>query len=196
MRLGLTSAKMRTAVLVVIPLSRGPKCPNLSSMTVLDDMLRLGKQAKEASRRLALVSAADKNMALLAMADALEAASTELKAANALDLGVGRQLGLSSAMLDRLELNDTRIAGMAAGLREVAALPDPVGRILDRRTRPNGLRIEKISSPIGVVVIIYESRPNVTADAASLPAWAGAGDVSPADGTAGCSSAVRPVPAI
>ena len=137
-------------------------------MTVLDDMLRLGKQAKEASRRLALVSAADKNMALLAMADALEAASTELKAANALDLGVGRQLGLSSAMLDRLELNDTRIAGMAAGLREVAALPDPVGRILDRRTRPNGLRIEKISSPIGVVVIIYESRPNVTADAASL----------------------------
>ncbi len=137
-------------------------------MTVLDDMLRLGKQAKEASRRLALVSAADKNVALLAMADALEAASTELKEANALDLGVGRQLGLSSAMLDRLELNDTRIAGMAAGLREVAALPDPVGRILDRRTRPNGLRIEKISSPIGVVVIIYESRPNVTADAASL----------------------------
>ena len=76
--------------------------------------------------------------------------------------------GLSNAMLDRLKLDDKRIAAMAKGLREVAALPDPVGRILDDRTRPNGLRLQKISTPIGVVVIIYESRPNVTADAASL----------------------------
>jgi gamma-glutamyl phosphate reductase len=76
--------------------------------------------------------------------------------------------GLSNAMLDRLKLDDKRIAGMAKGLREVAALPDPVGRVLDDRTRPNGLRLQKISTPIGVVVIIYESRPNVTADAASL----------------------------
>ena len=77
-------------------------------------------------------------------------------------------MGLSSAMLDRLKLDDKRIAGMAKGLREVAALPDPVGRVLDERIRPNGLKLQKISTPIGVVVIIYESRPNVTADAASL----------------------------
>jgi glutamate-5-semialdehyde dehydrogenase len=85
-----------------------------------------------------------------------------------LDMEAGRQRGLSNAMLDRLKLDDKRIAGMAKGLREVAALPDPVGRVLDDRTRPNGLRLQKISTPIGVVVIIYESRPNVTADAASL----------------------------
>ena len=80
----------------------------------------------------------------------------------------GAKHGLSAAMLDRLKLDDKRIAGMARGLREVAVLPDPVGRILDERTRPNGLKLQKISTPIGVVVIIYESRPNVTADAASL----------------------------
>ena len=80
----------------------------------------------------------------------------------------GASHGLSAAMLDRLKLDDKRIAGMAKGLREVAALPDPVGKILDERTRPNGLKLQKISTPIGVVVIIYESRPNVTADAASL----------------------------
>lgn len=137
-------------------------------MSVLDDMTGIARQAKVASRQLALLSSADKNAALLAMADALEGAGSELQAANALDMEVGKQLGLSAAMLDRLLLTPSRIASMSQGLREVAALPDPVGRILDRRTRPNGLRIEKISSPIGVVVIIYESRPNVTADAASL----------------------------
>src|SRR5438045_2164563 len=77
-------------------------------------------------------------------------------------------MGPSSAMLDRLELDDSRITAMAGGLREVAALTDPVGRILDERVRPNGLKLQKITTPIGVVVIIYESRPNVTADAASL----------------------------
>ena len=81
---------------------------------------------------------------------------------------VGAKMGLSSAMLDRLKLDDKRIAAMAKGLREVAALPDPVGRVLDERVRPNGLKLRKVSTPIGVVVIIYESRPNVTADAASL----------------------------
>ncbi|MES1180619.1 MAG: glutamate-5-semialdehyde dehydrogenase, partial [Verrucomicrobiota bacterium] len=90
------------------------------------------------------------------------------KEANVRDMEIGAQLNLSSAMLDRLKLDDKRIAGMAKGLREVAALPDPVGKILDERTRPNGLKLQKISTPIGVVVIIYESRPNVTADAASL----------------------------
>jgi glutamate-5-semialdehyde dehydrogenase len=102
------------------------------------------------------------------MAGALEENSAALKEANALDMEVAAKLGLSSAMQDRLKLDDKRIAAMAKGLREVAALPDPVGRILDERVRPNGLKLQKISTPIGVVVIIYESRPNVTADAASL----------------------------
>src|SRR5205807_8116060 len=98
----------------------------------------------------------------------LEKSSAAIKAANALDMEAGAQHGLSSAMLDRLHLDDKRIAGMASGLREVAALPDPVGRILDERVRPNGLKLQKVSTPIGVVVVIYESRPNVTADAAGL----------------------------
>jgi glutamate-5-semialdehyde dehydrogenase len=131
-------------------------------------MTALARQAKAASRQLARLTAAEKNRALEAMAAALAGATPELAEANAKDLEVGRSLGLSGAMLDRLALTDARIAAMAQGLREVAALPDPVGRILDERTRPNGLRLRKVSTPIGVVVIIYESRPNVTADAASL----------------------------
>ena len=102
------------------------------------------------------------------MADALEQNAAAIKEANALDMEVGAKMGLSAAMLDRLKLDDKRIAAMAKGLREVAALPDPVGRVLDERVRPNGLKLRKVSTPIGVVVIIYESRPNVTADAASL----------------------------
>jgi glutamate-5-semialdehyde dehydrogenase len=102
------------------------------------------------------------------MANALEKNAAAIKSANALDMDVGAKMSLSSAMLDRLKLDDKRIAGMAKGLREVAALADPVGKLLDERTRPNGLNLQKISTPIGVVVIIYESRPNVTADAASL----------------------------
>lgn len=131
-------------------------------------MTHLAKSAKAASRELAKLATAEKNACLLAMAEALEKNAEALKQANALDLEVGAKMGLSSAMLDRLKLDDKRIAAMAKGLREVAALPDPVGRILDERTRPNGLRLQKIATPIGVVVIIYESRPNVTADAASL----------------------------
>ena len=131
-------------------------------------MTQLARQAKAASRELARLETSEKDRALRAMADALEAAGPELQAANAADLEVGRSLGLSAAMLDRLMLDPERIAAMGAGLREVAALPDPVGRVLDDRTRPNGLRLQKIAVPLGVVVIIYESRPNVTADAASL----------------------------
>jgi glutamate-5-semialdehyde dehydrogenase len=137
-------------------------------MTLLEQMTELARQAKAASRLLAGLSTVEKNEALLAMADALEREAVALKEANARDLETGRQLGLSAAMLDRLRLDDKRIAAMARGLREVAALPDPVGRVLDDRTRPNGLRLQKVTVPIGVVVIIYESRPNVTADAASL----------------------------
>ena len=137
-------------------------------MTLNEQMTRLAQQAKAASRELSRLTTADKNACLLAMADALEQNAAAIKEANALDMEVGVKMGLSSAMLDRLKLDDRRIAGMAKGLREVAALPDPVGRVLDERTRPNGLKLRKISTPIGVVVIIYESRPNVTADAASL----------------------------
>ena len=137
-------------------------------MTLNEQMTRLAKQAKVASRELAKLTTAEKNACLLAMAGALEKNSDALKKANALDMDTAAKGGLSSAMLDRLKLDDKRIAAMAKGLREVAALPDPVGKILDERVRPNGLKLQKISTPIGVVVIIYESRPNVTADAASL----------------------------
>jgi glutamate-5-semialdehyde dehydrogenase len=137
-------------------------------MSLLEQMTELAKQARTASRELAKLTTAEKNTALLAMADALEKNEPALKTANALDMETGAKMGLSSAMLDRLKLDDKRIAGMAKGLREVAALHDPVGRVLDERVRPNGLKLQKIATPIGVVVIIYESRPNVTADAASL----------------------------
>jgi len=134
----------------------------------MEQMTHLAKQAKAASRELARLTTAEKNACLSAMADSLEKNGEALNQANALDLEVGARMGLSAAMLDRLKLDDNRVAAMSKGLREVAALPDPVGRILDERTRPNGLKLRKISTPIGVVVIIYESRPNVTADAASL----------------------------
>ena len=131
-------------------------------------MTQLARQARAASRELAKLTTAEKNACLAAMADALEKSAAVIKAANERDMTAGAAAGLSAAMLDRLKLDDKRIAGMARGLREVAALPDPVGRVLDERVRPNGLKLRKLSTPIGVVVIIYESRPNVTADAASL----------------------------
>jgi glutamate-5-semialdehyde dehydrogenase len=131
-------------------------------------MTLLAKQAKAASRELATLSTEGKNKCLSAMADALETSADAIKEANALDMETAANHGLPAAMLDRLKLDDKRISAMAKGLREVAALPDPVGKILDERVRPNGLKLQKISTPIGVVVIIYESRPNVTADAASL----------------------------
>lgn len=137
-------------------------------MILQEQMTQLGRQARAASRELARLTTAEKNACLLAMAAALEENAAAIKDANLLDLDFGAKHGLSSAMLDRLRLDDKRIAAMAKGLREVAALPDPVGKILDERTRPNGLKLQKISTPIGVIVIIYESRPNVTADAASL----------------------------
>jgi glutamate-5-semialdehyde dehydrogenase len=137
-------------------------------MTLHEQMTQLAKEAKAASRELAKLTTGEKNACLLAMASALERNGDAIKTANALDMEAGAKMGLSSAMLDRLKLDDKRIIGMAKGMREVAALPDPVGKVLDERARPNGLRLQKITTPIGVVVIIYESRPNVTADAASL----------------------------
>ena len=137
-------------------------------MSLTDQMIELAKQAKSASRDLARLATADKNACLVAMADALEQSTAVLKQANAVDMETAAGMGLTSAMLERLKLDEKRISQMAKGLREVAALPDPVGRILDERTRPNGLKLQKITTPIGVIVIIYESRPNVTADAAAL----------------------------
>ena len=145
-----------------------PRFHYTGRVTVLEQMESLGCAAREASRQLARLTPVEKDQALKAMADGLEAATDALVEANQKDLEVGRSLQLSGAMLDRLALDAPRIRAMANGLREVAALPDPVGRTLDERTRPNGLHLRKIATPIGVVVIIYESRPNVTADAASL----------------------------
>jgi len=137
-------------------------------MDLSDQMSGLAGQAKRASRLLTRISTDDKNACLLAMAETLENNTALIQEANAQDMDTGREMGLSLAMLDRLLLNDDRVAGMATGLREVAQLPDPVGRILEERERPNGLILRKVSTPIGVIVIIYESRPNVTADAAGL----------------------------
>ncbi|MBI2929558.1 MAG: glutamate-5-semialdehyde dehydrogenase [Verrucomicrobia bacterium] len=137
-------------------------------MTLMEQMTQLARQAKAASRTLAKLTTAEKNTCLLAMADALERSGPAIQQANVHDLEAASQAGLSSAMLDRLRLDEKRITAMARGLREVAALPDPIGRVLVERVRPNGLRLQKVSTPIGVIVIIYESRPNVTADAASL----------------------------
>jgi glutamate-5-semialdehyde dehydrogenase len=131
-------------------------------------MMRLAQHAKGASRQLAPWSTKAKNECLLAMADALERNTPTLQQANAVDLDEASHAGLSAPMLERLKLTERSIADMARGLREVAQLPDPVGRMLEERVRPNGLKLQKVSTPIGVVVIIYESRPNVTADAASL----------------------------
>jgi glutamate-5-semialdehyde dehydrogenase len=137
-------------------------------MSLLEEMTELATRAKDSSRALAQLSTEEKNRCLLAMADALEANRDAIRRKNEKDMKGGAESGLTAAMLDRLRLDEKRIASMARGLREVAALPDPVGKILDERTRPNGLRLQKVTTPIGVVVIIYESRPNVTADAASL----------------------------
>jgi glutamate-5-semialdehyde dehydrogenase len=137
-------------------------------MSLTEQMTELAKRARSASRDLARLTTGEKNTCLEAMARALERDADAIKSANALDMETASKMGLSSAMLDRLKLDHKRIVAMAKGLREVAALPDPVGKVLDTRTRPNGLKLQKVTTPIGVVVIIYESRPNVTADAASL----------------------------
>jgi glutamate-5-semialdehyde dehydrogenase len=137
-------------------------------MNLTEQMTELAKRARSASRELAKLTTAEKNACLNAMATALEREPDSIESANALDMETASKMGLSSAMLDRLKLDDKRIAAMAKGVREVAALPDPVGKTLDSRTRPNGLKLQKVTTPIGVIVIIYESRPNVTADAASL----------------------------
>lgn len=131
-------------------------------------MRDLGSRARGASRAIARAPTALKNAALLKLADILEAESAAILAANADDLRVARGNGLESALVERLELNPARVRSMADGVREIAALPDPVGEMFDLKLRPSGIQVGRMRVPLGVVGIIYESRPNVTADAAAL----------------------------
>ena len=131
-------------------------------------MLDLGARARAASKSLAGAPTQAKNAALTAIADLIADRMPAIQSANRLDLDAGRSNGLSAPLLDRLELTDARIHSMAEGLRQIAALPDPVGEIGDMRMRPSGLQIGRMRVPLGVIGIIYESRPNVTADAAAL----------------------------
>ncbi len=131
-------------------------------------ILALGKNAKQVRDRLAAASSADKNKALAAIADALEANTAAIQAANDLDLQNGKANGMSQSLLDRLALSEERIRGIANGVREVIALPDPVGVVEKGSVRPNGLAIESVRVPLGTIGMIYEARPNVTVDAAVL----------------------------
>jgi len=131
-------------------------------------MQQLGRRARAASTEMSRAESSIKNQALLAIANAIDHAAELLKSENQKDLQAGKDKGLDVAMLDRLELNDTRIAGMSEGLRQIAALQDPIGEITDMAYRPSGIQIGKMRVPLGVIGIIYESRPNVTADAAGL----------------------------
>ena len=137
-------------------------------MSLHEEMIQLGDQAVAASRKLAQLSTRKKNDILAAMADELEQNRDVIKTTNAIDLEAGRESGLSSAMIDRLELNDKRIDSMIKGIRDVIELKDPVGRRIGKTIHPNGMQILKIRVPIGVIGIIYESRPNVTVDSSVL----------------------------
>lgn len=134
----------------------------------IHELTTKGQAAKQTARKLAIMSTTVKNQALLAMANALQENESAILTANQTDIDAGRQKGLSEAMLERLLLNESRINAMAEGLRQVAALPDPIGEVLTMQHRPNGLDIGKMRVPLGVIGIVYESRPNVTVDAAGL----------------------------
>ena len=139
----------------------------------MQELIEKGKSAKEAAYRMASVSTDLKNKALLAMAEAMCRETEYLLKENTVDIENGRKNGMKAGLIDRLTLTDERIHAMAEGLRQVAALPDPVGEMVEQTRRPNGLRIGKVRVPIGVIGIIYEARPNVTADAAALCIKAG-----------------------
>lgn len=141
--------------------------------SVTDYMLLLGQRARVAAREIGKASSEVKNNALEAIASNIDQAADTLKQANSLDLEAGRNKGLDAALLDRLELTSERIAAMSEGLREIAQLPDPVGAITDLSERPTGIKVGRMRVPLGVIGIIYESRPNVTADAAGLCLKAG-----------------------
>jgi glutamate-5-semialdehyde dehydrogenase len=138
------------------------------SFPITEAIHLMGRQARAAAHRLSQLTSARKNDILLAMAAEIRARAPQLIEANQLDLEAGVAKGLSNAMLDRLRLDDARIEAMAAGIDQVATLPDPTGQVMESWSRPNGIRIEQVRVPIGTIGIIYESRPNVTADAAVL----------------------------
>ena len=138
------------------------------AQSLRDEALSLGKRAKAAARILAQVSSAEKNRALLRIAERLESQSAFLIAENRKDLESAKSAGVSSAVLDRIALDAARVKSMAKGLREVAGLPDPVREVVKMWRRPNGLQVGRMRIPLGVIGIIYEARPNVTADAAAL----------------------------
>jgi glutamate-5-semialdehyde dehydrogenase len=140
----------------------------LPDASFTEQAIQLGRQAKAAARRLAMLSSEDKNQALQLMADQLEAQSPFLLDENQNDLNAAKKAGITGAVLDRIALTSSRVQSMAKGLREIAALPDPVREILKMSRRPNGLQVGKMRIPLGVIGIIYEARPNVTADAAAL----------------------------
>jgi glutamate-5-semialdehyde dehydrogenase len=140
----------------------------LPDASFTEQAIQLGRQAKAAARRLAVLSSEDKNQALQLMADQLEAQSPFLLDENQNDLNAAKKAGITGAVLDRIALTSSRVQSMAKGLREIAALPDPVREILKISRRPNGLQVGKMRIPLGVIGIIYEARPNVTADAAAL----------------------------
>lgn len=129
---------------------------------------QLGINAKEAEKKLMIASTKEKNNALIKISQALIANADKIIEANRLDLENGKNNGMATAMLDRLKLDEARIEGMAKGVKDVVDLPDPVGKILGTVTRPNGLKIEKVATPLGVIAVIFEARPNVTSDAAAL----------------------------
>lgn len=131
-------------------------------------MAELGRRAREAAAQLALAAPETKVVALQAAAEAVRARQDDILAANAEDVAAAKAAGIGGALIDRLALDPKRLEGVAKGLEDIAALPDPIGRILDERTRPNGLKISRVAVPLGVIGIIYESRPNVTADAGAI----------------------------
>ena len=140
--------------------------PNMTDITAY--MQTVGKQARAASRTLAAANTGEKNVALMSIYDALKDAKSDILSANKIDMDNGQKNDLDAALLDRLELNDARFEGMLQGLKDVSTLPDPIGEVTDMTFRPSGIHLGKMRVPLGVVGMIYESRPNVTLEAASL----------------------------
>src|SRR5258705_3408510 len=138
------------------------------AQSALPSVAELCRAARDASRTLATLPTRTKDAALRAIADALEARTPQILEANARDMEAGREAGLDAALLDRLALDAARVHGMADGVRAIAALPDPVGELIDGHRLPNGLDVRKVRVPLGVVAVVYEARPNVTIDAAAL----------------------------
>jgi len=157
-------------------------------MSEYREVIDKAKSVKERSRSLGLIKTEDKNAALLSIACALEEQAPGILEANREDMECAKKSGMNLQLQDRLRLTEDRIKAMAEGVRQVAGLEDPVGRIMDEWTRPNGLLIRKVSVPMGVIAMIYEARPNVTVDAAVLALKAGSGII-----LRGSGSALRPI---